>query len=351
MAQRILLTADWQLSFTHPATGKKHKIPAVVPGSAYQDIMKAGILPDLYFGKNALLAREWERVDFIYTAIFIKPELKPGQRLEILFEGLDTAATIKLNSRQIAFFDNMFIPHRVDITGSVRKKNILTVEIRNILDYSAKRIAELGIAGFEYAHMGSMEPLYARKAQHMFGWDIAPRLLGGGIWREVFLILHDKSEILPEEIYFYTKQVDEKKMAAQVGLCWALALDPATDWRKYQLIISGACGDSAFKRRFSVYFIRGKYEFHIDNAKLWWPYGYGEANLYDLSLELWYQDEKIDEYKMRSGLRTLELDFHSEPEDPGKNRFHFLCNQVPIFARGSNWVPAETWCHKNEENR
>ncbi|MGH9060676.1 MAG: glycosyl hydrolase 2 galactose-binding domain-containing protein, partial [Acidimicrobiales bacterium] len=39
------------------------------------------------------------------------------------------------------------------------------------------------------------------------------------------------------------------------------------------------------------------------------------------------------------GLRTIELDRTADPE--GGNRFRFLLNGEPIFARGANWLPSD----------
>ena len=37
-------------------------------------------------------------------------------------------------------------------------------------------------------------------------------------------------------------------------------------------------------------------------------------------------------------LRTIEL--IEDPEYPVGNTFYFKVNEIPIFAKGSNWIPA-----------
>ena len=93
------LCGVWQVSFRHPKTGKQHTIPAAVPGNVGADLMRAKVVPDLYRKRNVLQAQEWERTDFIYATSFVAPALKQGERLELHFEGVDTAATVALNGR------------------------------------------------------------------------------------------------------------------------------------------------------------------------------------------------------------------------------------------------------------
>ena len=45
----------------------------------------------------------------------------------------------------------------------------------------------------------------------------------------------------------------------------------------------------------------------------------------------------------RVGVRTLELDQRPDPEEPGTRFFRFVLNGVGIFARGANWIPADSF--------
>ena len=337
------LCGVWQVSFRHPKTGKQHTIPAAVPGNVGADLMRAKVVPDLYRKRNVLQAQEWERTDFIYATSFVAPALKQGERLELHFEGVDTAATVALNGRPVASLDNMFVPHTVDITGACRTRgpNTLTVTIHNVIDYAADRARRWGIDGFEFCHLPFYEAIFARKAQHMFGWDIAPRMLFGGLWRSVTLRVRSPSEILADDFYFAVRSVDARRSQASVEIAYGLALDPQTDWQAYELHIHGRSGDSAFSRVIPLRFTHGKERFMIEDAKLWWPAGYGDQNLYDLSVSLAYKGAPVDTYTTRVGVRTTALDFHASLADPDGNRFQIVVNGVNIFARGSNWVAAD----------
>lgn len=345
------LVADWSLSFTHPGTGTKHCIPAAVPGNAAVDMMNAGIIPDLYVGSNTLRAQEWERTDFIYSCEFEAPAVAQGERLELMFEGIDTAADISVNGALAASVENMFIPHALDITDAVRSgKNILTVHIKNVIDFAAARMKEWGTTSLEMGHFWDKTPLYVRKAQHMFGWDIAPRILIGGIWRPVYFRVKSREEIIPEEFYIGTRSVDASHSRAEIEISFGCSVAPGIAMGRYEVEVAGVSGESTFTMRTRLLSPFGKWYASVPSPKLWWPAGYGEQDLYDVTVRLLRDGETVDTWKTRTGLRMLHLDFHCDTENTAKNRFSFLCNGVPIAVRGSNWVPADA-LHASDEER
>ncbi len=353
--KKQFLASGWEISFIHPSPfpGPRHPdavtLPAVVPGNAAVDLMRAGILPDLFTGARVELAKEWERTDFTYSTAFSVAAGDLGKKLSLVFEGVDTAARIVLNGNEIGFIDNMFIPHTMEVSGKVREQNTLLVHIENPIGYSARLAEEHGFDGVELSHLWDHEALYLRKAQHMFGWDIAPRILIGGIWRPVHLDIHEETELKPEEFYFHTLKVDRQKNEAELGFQWAVGLDPKTDWRQYAIHVRGVCDGTIFEHRFGIHFTHGKETITIPNPRLWWPRGCGKADLYDVEISLLYQGRKVDSHSFRLGIRTLHLDFHEDAHSRDHDLFAFVCNGEKIFVRGSNWVPADALHGKDAE--
>ena len=85
--------------------------------------------------------------------------------------------------------------------------------------------------------------------------------------------------------------------------------------------------------------------------KLWWPSGYGDQQLYNLTLQLEMNGESLNKTK-QIGFRSVEL--VEEPvSDIVENglSFYFKINNVDIFLLGSNWIPADSFQELIDEKR
>ena len=86
----------------------------------------------------------------------------------------------------------MFIAHKFDITDKLLlgKENTLTVHISSVaitLDNGERELLNLD------SEWGIPKLLvHLRKAPHMSGWDIMPRAISAGIWRDVELSIEKK---------------------------------------------------------------------------------------------------------------------------------------------------------------
>ncbi|MCL4132949.1 UNVERIFIED_CONTAM: hypothetical protein GTU68_031341 [Idotea baltica] len=82
----------------------------------------------------------------------------------------------------------------------------------------------------------------------------------------------------------------------------------------------------------------------MDTVETWWPNGYGNQTLYDLTASFTSADieDDISTKSVNIGFRTVELDqSFVDTDDPSSGRFYRIkVNNIYMFMRGSNWIPA-----------
>ncbi len=338
---------DWMLSFwpqpqmavTDPAQIKRQKpetIKAVVPGNVELDLLAAGRIEDPMKGNNVNLLRQWEGYQWCYSKSFEAPHLEDGQRLELWFGGIDCLGEIWLNGIHIGSADNQLIEHTFDITPYLKKKNHLQVILRSsLLSGEDHLLGSISIGNFP-----AEESVYLRKAPHMFGWDIMPRLVSAGLWRSVELHVLNPARF--RDVNYQTAWVDGHSANLYVNI--QLKMPARMYSHALAKIVLSRKGKTVFEGEYRLYTAASRQAVRLDGVDLWWPRGYGEAALYDAHIELVDETagQVVDTDDQRIGIRTVRLErneLNLPPEQPGK--FRFYVNGVPIFVRGTNWVPAD----------
>lgn len=311
-------------------------VQAKVPGNFEIDLQNAGIIGDVFFGKNPLEAQKRENLHLWYVRIF---DVKEDGAYQFVFEGIDTFADIYLNGKKIGSTDNMLIAHTIKAEGLRIGENELVVHIKPVFSESRKHPLGAGVITHQKYNA---ESLNVRKAAHMFGWDILPRILSGGIWRSVRLE-KIREEYLDE---VYLRAINFKNGTAKMRLYCNAVLTGDFAY-EYTLRIKGTCKDRTFAEEFKLWNASSVFRFDIENPYLWWTRDMGEQNLYDVTAELLHGEEIIDSVSFRTGLCKFELKRTSLADENGE--FCFYLNGEPLFIRGTNWVPMDALHSRDKE--
>ena len=184
---RQQLHHGWTLTSTAgpvPATISGQVIPAQVPGSVHLDLLSAGLIPDPYVD----LAEEelaWaHRASWQYALELAAGECAPDERVDLVFDGLDTVATITLNDVVLGRTANMHRGYRFDVRPTlVAGANQLTVDFRSALEHAEEVERSIGKRPHTNTHPYNM----VRKMACSFGWDWGPDFQTAGIWKPVRL--------------------------------------------------------------------------------------------------------------------------------------------------------------------
>ncbi len=325
------LDQGWTLTGDTLDINMQVDVPSVVQQSLYEN----GLIPHPYLGtvENQLLwisDHPWD-----YSLHFdVDKEMLENYCVELVFEGLDTYADVKLNGEKLFFADNQFRSWKQWVNDYLKEKD-------NLLEVHFPRYDSTQLALYEQ-HQPRLPEKYAvtRKAPYQHGWDWAPKYKNVGIWKPVKLVARKWNSAWLEDAYTVTKAADAD--SANLWLYFFAYCDRFRALADVEITV-----DQQKTYQFEVELREGNQGIYlpitIEHPRLWWPNEMGEQPLYDFELKLKLDGEVVDSRSFRSGIRTFEM--VDEPDSIGR-AFYFKVNGVPMYAKGANYVPEEmieTW--------
>ncbi|KGO69852.1 Glycoside hydrolase, family 2, N-terminal [Penicillium italicum] len=307
---------------------------ATVPSVVQQDLIANNKLDDPYIGFKELDARWVNEKSWVYRNVVEKPSAPAGSSIVLVFDGLDTFAKVKLDGQVILESDNMFLGHRVDVTKALEAEGEHTLEIE--FDCALTKARELRFQDSTHKWVGfNGDPsrMAVRKAQYHWGWDWGPVLMTAGIWRAVRFEVYQArvANLWPQT------QLSADHQTAEVTA--VINVESVGDEEQTAQFSLSLKGNEIASTVISVSGKTAKVTFPVDKPALWWPHGYGEQNLYDVSVSLLRNGEQVDQASKKFGIRTAEI--VQQPDKHGKS-FFFRINGMDIFCGGSCWIPADS---------
>ena len=293
-------------------------VPASVPGCVHVDLMNDGRLVDPFLDDNELAVAWVGRADWSYSreVAWTGPA---HERVDVVFEGLDTVAAVDLDGVALGYSRNMHRSYRYDVTalldGSPRR---LTARFTSAYTEAERVRDRLGARPGPYA-----EPFnFIRKMACSFGWDWGPTLVTAGIWRPVRLegwSTARLSGVRPLATFDGAGRLDVTVDVERTGardLRVRLSLDGSEI-----AVLALPGGETAARAT-------------VDAGPVtpWNPRGYGDPALYDLTVELLDGDRVLDRWHRRTGFRTVTI-------DRSAGAFVFHINGSPVLVKGVNWIP------------
>jgi beta-mannosidase len=327
------LTGLWQFR----QVGSKDWLPARVPGSVHLDLMASGLIPDPFVGDNEKRVQWVAETDWEYRHVFqCTPDLLAQDRLLLVCDGLDTLAIVSLNGQQLGKADNMFRQYRWEVKELLRAgENELNILFESPVRHARVLQANRNLTGVSQAIPGGP---HLRKAPCQFGWDWGPQLPPIGVWKDIRLEGYRQARL--SEVH-----LRQRHTGGQVELLVRARLER---WEPSALSLAVQVSSPTGEKFESLQAIETGDEvllnIPIHNPQLWWPNGYGEQPLYQVEVLLLPGNstaaEPLDRRHYQLGLRTIEL--RQQPDQWGRS-FEFAVNNVPIFAKGANWIPADSF--------
>lgn len=320
------LSGPWQFR----QVGSNEWLPAHVPGGVHTDLLAANRIPDPFVGDNEIHVQWVAESDWEYRRTFdVETGLLNEAQVFLVCDGLDTLAEVRLNGQIIGSSDNMYRQYRWAVKSFLHTgENELCITFRSPVKYVSEQekirtlpgVGDLKIPGS--AHL--------RKIPSHFGWDWGPMLPAIGIWKDIRLEAYSVARLMDVH-------VRQQHTNGQVSVSTKTAVE-AQDSSSLRVTMTITAPDGRSQS------IEGAIDrplvLPIDRPQLWWPNGFGAQPLYQVDVKLLHNDAELDQRSYSIGLRTIEL--RQQPDEWGRS-FTFVVNSVPIFAKGANWIPADSF--------
>jgi beta-mannosidase len=309
---------------------------ASVPGDVHSTLIERKLIDDPFYGHNDLKCQWVEEKVWWYRSTFeFHDDVTKEDRYELIFEGLDTFATVYLNGVELGSTENMFISHMFDVTRELKQgKNVLAVKFDPVHVHVKDKV-QYYWSGF------SKKRIWTRKAQSHFGWDWGPRLVAAGIWKDVHLEKRTFAKI--DHVFAKTTSISSDLAMVEIEV----EITSFTRGKEYEIAASLANGEEIFSTKVKC----GKeatFKLEVENPKLWWTHDIGTPNLYQLTVELFVDGEKIDDRSESFGIRTIEV---QQTDEASNHSFTFVLNGEKVFAKGANWIPIDSFIGAVPESR
>ena len=118
-----------------------HVLPFALPGDGITALHAAGVIPDPYWGRNEYDCRWVSERDWVARRRFVHD----GGAVDLVIDGLDTVAEVRLNGALVLTAANAFRRWRVDVTGDLRQgENEIEITFRSPVRVAAERQAGMG---------------------------------------------------------------------------------------------------------------------------------------------------------------------------------------------------------------
>jgi beta-mannosidase len=329
--QKQSLSGLWQFR----QCGTEEWLPATVPGGVHTDLLALGKIPDPFVADHELKVMWVAENDWEYRRSFnVETSLLAEENVNLICDGLDTIADIYLNGTYLDHAENMFRRWEWDVKSLLKEgNNELLITFGSPVGFITAKQAQLPLQGGGDIPGGP----HLRKAPCHWGWDWGPKLPPIGIWKDIRL----EGYSLRFENIHLRQSLDEN--GATITADIETGVTNKAEIKAF-LKVTGPSGDQYKAKDALTSIYTGENFFanlsvEIPDPQLWWPNGYGAQPLYEVEVTLKEGKNILDRRTYKLGLREIEL---CQEQDQWGKEFTFYVNGVRLFAKGADWIPADS---------
>jgi beta-galactosidase/beta-glucuronidase len=283
---------------------------ATVPGTVLTTLVDRGVYPDPYYGLNNMAIPEsLARQDYWYRASFDVPTEAAGQRLTLIFGGVNYASEVWLNGRRLGGTIGAFIRGQFPLEPTTGE-NVVAVRVSPPPHPGIPHEQSIrGGVGENGGQMAIDGPTFVAAE----GWDWIPgiRDRNTGLWLPVELKAHGAVRLLDPQVItdLPLPRTDTADIHIDVpvhndaGFARRVTVRAAFDDVTVEKTVNAPPGPTTVRfapAEFPALRVRG--------ARLWWPNGYGDPALHTLRLTALDEGKPSDAARLRFGIREVSYD-------------------------------------------
>lgn len=319
----VLTLDDWAPSadgavMSGPGIDASGWLPATVPGTVLASLVEQGHLPDPVYGWNNLQVPEtlckhswWYRREFDLPAGL---DAGAGRRVWLEFDGVNHQADIWLNGDKIGELVHPFARGAFDVTASLAAHGSQNLAVLiTPMPYPGSP-GDKGPDGYSYHDAGTNEMnLSSPTYLSVSGWDWMPAVRDrvSGIWNHVRLrstgdaVIGDPriDTALPD---LPDTSVAEVTITVPVRNAGSVSLPVTVTAAFDDVRVSATITVPAGQGTDVVLTPQSHPALRITSPKLWWPNGYGDPALHDLTLTAVAGGTESDRRTVRFGMRQVD---------------------------------------------
>jgi hypothetical protein len=296
-----------------PGFAVKDWLVATVPGTVLTTMIDRGLYPDPDYGLNNLAIPEsLAHQDYWYRVQFKAPAAARGQRLMLTFEGVNYAAEVWLNGKELGGFTGAFLRGKFDVT------TLLAATGENALAVRVSPPPHPGVAHEQSikagpGENGGMQTLDGPTFAATEGWDWIPgiRDRNTGIWQNVTLTATGPVEVGDLNVITTLPKVDRSEADIEIEAPLDNVSNAAVEGNltavfddvKVTKHVKLEPGETVVRLQPEEFA-----QLKVQHPKLWWPNGYCEPALHLLKVSFALGGVKSAERQIDFGMRELSYE-------------------------------------------
>lgn len=301
-----------------------------------------------------------------YLSLFIAApsSVHDHSRVILIFFGIDTISTIRLNGQVLGRTDNMFVRYQYDVKDALLasgEMNSLVVDIENPIQAASDLASKNSFTPPNCppaAYHGECHMNFLRKMQASFAWDWGLAAPSVGLWKDVQLQVFDVATI--RDVTIAAMELKSANWHLRFNVYLDTDSPSSSISGELEVLFPGINNSKVTKSVESQSDGQGELVVDVDfdlaeeDVELWWPNGAGLPTLYDVNVSFTPKQQQQqqphqqgqanekDTKTFRIGFRTIKLvqePIGEEEEEKKKrktldNTFHVtLSLYLPPFSR------------------